>query len=90
MFVYLSDTKMLRLLPAAYGDGVYSPAGADRPNPHDIARAVFDGKTGKPSYKNRTALLVFFGEKSRIVSVIFVQFNSFRLMIYLLYFNETS
>jgi len=53
---------MLRLLPPAYGDGVYAPAGADRPNPHDIARAVFDGKTGEPSYKNRTALLVFFGK----------------------------
>jgi len=54
---------MLRLLPPAYGDGVYQPSGADRPNPHDIARAVFDGETGHGSYKNRTALLVFFGQK---------------------------
>ena len=66
-----SDTAMLRLLPPAYGDGVYLPAGADRPNPHDIAQAVFNGDTGHPSYKNRTALLVFFGEtlSGQIISV---------------------
>jgi len=62
---------MLRLLPPAYGDGVYAPAGADRPNPHLIAQAVFDGETGHPSYKNRTALLVFFGEKLLKFSVNF-------------------
>ena len=57
------DTKMLRLLPAAYGDGVYLPSGEDRPNPHVVASAVFDGETGHPSYRNRTAFLVFFGEQ---------------------------
>jgi len=59
---------MLRLLPPAYGDGVYAPAGADRPNPHLIAQAIFDGQTGHPSYRNCTALLVFFGE-TRTASV---------------------
>jgi len=53
---------MLRLLPPAYGDGVYLPSGADRPNAHVVASAVFDGETGHPSYRNRTAFLVFYGE----------------------------
>jgi len=73
---WLSDTKMLRLLPPAYGDGVYAPSGADRPNAHDIARAVFDGDTGSPSNKNRTALLVFFGEISPTHSNMRVTFSA--------------
>ena len=69
MTTCFTDTRMLRLLPPAYGDGVYSPAGADRPNPHLIADAVFDGETGSPSYRNRTAFLVFFGEILPLKSV---------------------
>jgi len=58
-----SDTPLLRLLPHAYSDGVYSPSGADRPNPIEISQIVFNGSTGLPSYRNRTALLVFFGQQ---------------------------
>ena len=38
------------------------PNGKKRPNPLDISDAVFGGHTGNPSARNRTALLVFFGE----------------------------
>jgi len=58
----LVDTQMLRRVPPAYSDGVYALAGFHRPNPMDISLSVFNGTTGLPSYRNRTALLVFFGE----------------------------
>ena len=53
---------MLRRLPAAYKDGSYEPSGESRPNPIELSDALMNGTTGKPSYRNRTALLVFFGE----------------------------
>ena len=58
----LVDTQLLRRVPPAYSDGVYALAGFHRPNPMEISLSVFSGKTGLPSYRNRTALLVFFGE----------------------------
>jgi dual oxidase len=58
-----ADTALQRLLPPAYADGAYAPSGAKRANPLEVARAVFDGPTGRPSYRNRTALLVFFGQQ---------------------------
>ncbi|XP_077997407.1 dual oxidase 1-like [Glandiceps talaboti] len=58
-----ADTTLTRGLPADYSDGVYQPAGNDRPNPRQIANAVMSGWTGHGSYLNRTALLVFFGQQ---------------------------
>ncbi|XP_077992197.1 dual oxidase 1-like [Glandiceps talaboti] len=58
-----ADTTLTRGLPADYSDGVYQPAGVDRPNPREIANAVMVGWTGHGSYLNRTALLVFFGQQ---------------------------
>ena len=57
-----AETQLLRRLPAAYKDGSYEPSGESRPNPIELSDALMNGTTGKPSYRNRTALLVFFGE----------------------------
>ncbi|MCA9175738.1 MAG: peroxidase family protein [Planctomycetales bacterium] len=35
-----ADTQLVRILPAAYGDGVSSPAGGDRPSAREISNAV--------------------------------------------------
>ena len=69
MILYMHDfvcaeTPLLRRVPPAYSDGVYEPSGKNRPNPFDISQSVFNGTSGHPSYRNRTALLVFFGECS--------------------------
>ncbi|ELU01203.1 hypothetical protein CAPTEDRAFT_159209 [Capitella teleta] len=58
-----AETTLYRRLAPAYSDGVYEPAGAHRPNPFEISDAVFSGKTGHASVKNRSALLVFFGQQ---------------------------
>jgi len=90
-FSSVSDTRMLRLLPPAYGDGVYAPSGADRPNPHDIANAVFTGQSGHGSYNGRTALLVFFGETSYLAICIKVQTGvQIGLLVSLLLIFESS
>ena len=57
----LLDTQLLRRLPAAYSDGVYLPSGKDRPEPIEVSLGIMAGVTGKPSYRNKTAFLVFFG-----------------------------
>ena len=65
----VADTQLLRKLPAAFSDGVYEPAGADRPNPIDISDAVMSGFTGFPSHRNKTAFLVFFGKTNFCVCI---------------------
>ena len=54
---------LTRRLEPAYADGVYHPAGEDRPNPISVSDAVMDGDTGQPSTRRRTALLTFFGQQ---------------------------
>ncbi len=58
-----AELPLTRRLPVAYGDGVYSMAGSDRPNPISISEAVMRGATGKPSFLNRTAFMTFFGQQ---------------------------
>ena len=58
----LLDMTLTRRLDHAYDDGVYHPSGSERPNPLDISEYVMKGKTGNPSYMNRTALMTFFGK----------------------------
>lgn len=60
-YVFL-DSPLIRILPPAYSDGSYSPAGKDRPNPFRISDAIFKGSTGFSSTNHKTALLVFFGK----------------------------
>ncbi len=53
---------LTRRLPNAYADGEYRLAGPKRPNPFNITWNTMRGLTGKASFMNRTAFLVFFGE----------------------------
>ena len=67
LFVCLSacscvDMPLSRQAYPAYADGSYQPSGAGRPNPHDVATACMAGPKGLKSFRNRTALLTFFGK----------------------------
>ncbi|KAI8789215.1 G-protein coupled receptor 126, partial [Biomphalaria glabrata] len=57
------DGHLLRRSPVNYSDGVYEPSGQDRPNPLDISRISFSGENNLVSVRNRSALLVFFGQQ---------------------------
>ena len=59
-----TDRPLFRYSLQEYYDGVYIPSGWDRPNPRDISEAVMSGKSGNPSFRNRTALLVYFGQQT--------------------------
>ena len=61
-YVFLTETQLLRNLPSVYKDGSYEPSGETRPNPIELSDALMNGTTGLGSHRNRTALLVFFGE----------------------------
>ncbi|XP_069078431.1 dual oxidase 1-like isoform X1 [Pleurodeles waltl] len=57
-----ADSRLLRLLPALYGDGVYQAVQEPHfPNPREISNVVMKGRSGLPSTRNRTVLSVFFG-----------------------------
>ena len=58
-----TETQLLRKVAPVYSDGSYEPSGEDRPPPMNVSRVVFVGDTGFPSYRNRTAFMVFFGKK---------------------------
>ncbi len=49
-------------VPPDYADLTYKPSGRDRPNPRDISNALLHGRSGLPSYTNKTVLFVFFGQ----------------------------
>ncbi|KAL5006021.1 hypothetical protein ScPMuIL_017179 [Solemya velum] len=57
------DGQLLRLSPADYSDGVYEPSGRDRPNPFLISEAAHQGPSGLGSLRNRTAMMVYFGQQ---------------------------
>lgn len=59
--LYLDDI-LIRKSPPAYQDGVYEPAGQDRPNPFTISDIAHKGESGLGSVRNRTAMLVYFGK----------------------------
>lgn len=59
--LYLDDI-LIRKSPPAYQDGVYEPAGQDRPNPFTISEIAHKGESGLGSARNRTAMLVYFGK----------------------------
>ncbi|XP_004687898.1 PREDICTED: dual oxidase 1 [Condylura cristata] len=56
------DSRLQRLVPATYADGVYQPLGEPHlPNPRDLSNTAMRGPAGQPSLRNRTVLGVFFG-----------------------------
>lgn len=57
------DDILIRKSPPAYQDGVYEPAGQDRPNPFTISEIAHKGESGLGSARNRTAMLVYFGQQ---------------------------
>ncbi|XP_015596349.1 dual oxidase [Cephus cinctus] len=57
------DTPLFRRWPAAYEDGVYKPAGRDRPNPLTLSRRLLSGPIGSVSKTGKNALIVFFGQQ---------------------------
>ncbi|XP_073475001.1 dual oxidase 1-like [Aquarana catesbeiana] len=62
-------SKLLRLIPANYADGVYQVA-TDLPNPREISNTLAEGQSGSPSSRNLTVMAVYFGNHllSEIVS----------------------
>ncbi|CAH1775162.1 unnamed protein product [Owenia fusiformis] len=56
-------SALMTKIPTAYADFTYHMSGEDRPNAREISNAVFAGPSGLPSYINRTALFVFFGQQ---------------------------
>ena len=57
-----ADMPLSRRVAPTYADGTYEPITAGRPNPHDVATKCMLGDKGLKSYRNRTALLTFFGK----------------------------
>ncbi|KAF4017493.1 hypothetical protein G4228_008987 [Cervus hanglu yarkandensis] len=55
-------SRLQRLVPASYADGVYQPLGEPHlPNPRALSNAAMRGPAGLASLRNRTVLGVFFG-----------------------------
>lgn len=58
-----TDEQLLRVAPAAYGDGVSTPAGADRPSAREISNVIAahsDEET--PNDRNLTAYIYVWGQ----------------------------
>ncbi|XP_060030545.1 dual oxidase 1 isoform X2 [Erinaceus europaeus] len=55
-------SRLQRLVPASYADGVYQPLGEPHlPNPRAVSNIAMRGPAGQASMRNRTVLGVFFG-----------------------------
>uniref|UniRef100_A0A8C2VLB6 NAD(P)H oxidase (H2O2-forming) n=1 Tax=Chinchilla lanigera TaxID=34839 RepID=A0A8C2VLB6_CHILA len=55
-------SRLRRLVPASYADGVYRPLGEPHlPNPRELSNTALRGAAGQASLRNRTVLGVFFG-----------------------------
>ncbi|XP_006831758.1 PREDICTED: dual oxidase 1 [Chrysochloris asiatica] len=55
-------SRLQRLVPASYADGVYQPLGEPHlPNPRDVSNTAMRGPAGQASLQNRTVLGIFFG-----------------------------
>ncbi|CAH2273697.1 dual oxidase 2-like [Pelobates cultripes] len=68
-----TDSKLLRLYPASYSDGVYQVAEPpELPNARDVSNVLTKGQSGLPSVQNFTVLGVFFGYHvlSEIISTV--------------------
>ncbi|XP_075064233.1 dual oxidase 1-like [Mixophyes fleayi] len=57
-----AGSRLLRLLPSAYSDGVYKAMQEPHlPNPRKISNVAMKGESGQSSLRNRTVLGIFFG-----------------------------
>ncbi len=58
-----TDEQLLRIAPAAYADGISTPAGADRPSAREISNAVAThAAEDTPNDRNLTAYLYVWGQ----------------------------
>uniref|UniRef100_A0A8C3RBI4 NAD(P)H oxidase (H2O2-forming) n=1 Tax=Cyanoderma ruficeps TaxID=181631 RepID=A0A8C3RBI4_9PASS len=58
----VGESRLLRLLPANYADGVYQALQEPHvPNARQLSNAIARGPSGLPSRRNATVLAVFFG-----------------------------
>lgn len=57
-----ANTPFLRLAPAAYGDGVDSPAGANRPSPRAVSNAVVAQSRLIPNARGASAMVWQWGQ----------------------------
>ncbi|EHB07929.1 Dual oxidase 1 [Heterocephalus glaber] len=56
-------SRLRRLVPASYADGVYQPLGEPHlPYPRELSNTALRGPSGQASLRNRTVLGIFFGE----------------------------
>lgn len=59
----MPGSRLRRLVPASYADGVYQPLGEPHlPNARKLSNTALRGVAGQASLRNRTVLGVFFGE----------------------------
>ena len=57
-----ADAPLLRLVPSAYADGVLAPSNPQGPNPRALSEKLMGGGSGSVSLRNRTVLLVHYGQ----------------------------
>lgn len=63
----VTGSRLLRLLPANYADGVYQALQEPHvPNARQLSNAVARGPSGLPSQRNTTVLAVFFGKSWKL------------------------
>ena len=57
-----ADRELRRLLPEAYNDGIYTLAGASRPNPRDISNVLSAQATSVPSERGLSGMVWQWGQ----------------------------
>lgn len=57
-----TDEMLLRLTTVEYGDGVYTPGGADRPSAREVSNAVVAQETTEPNDRYLTDLVWLWGQ----------------------------
>lgn len=55
-------SNLLNNFTLAYGDGIATPGGADRPNPREISNGIHDQAQSVPNTAGATGFMVFWGQ----------------------------
>ncbi|HZZ70949.1 MAG TPA: peroxidase family protein [Pirellulales bacterium] len=58
----MAGTDFIRIAPAAYGDGISTPSGADRPNVRDISNAIVAQSGSIPNTMNLSDMVFQWGQ----------------------------
>jgi hypothetical protein len=54
-----TDEQLLRLAPSDYGDGISTPAGADRPSAREISNAIVDQAEDAPLNDKKLSAFIY-------------------------------